>query len=156
MFRDNETKMLMSPLFSLATPSALSVGIVLLKFATFSSWGSGFSCNTYVSSTKPNTDVWYWILLQVSCVLLLMTIKEKHPCYRWGFNSAERPPPHLQTLLMAIPTRPPFHVHSREGRADRLTDCQPNSIFLFCHSFSPRWNPTLLSPKQNRFSISTP
>lgn len=44
----------MSPLFSLATPSALSIRIVFLKFSAFSSWGPGFSFsrNTYVSSTR--------------------------------------------------------------------------------------------------------
>lgn len=34
----------------------------------------------------------------------------------------------LQTLLMAIPTCPPFHIHPWESRADRLAD-QPKSIF---------------------------
>lgn len=74
------------------------------------------------------------------------------------------PPLPSRQSSLAIATRLPLlHSHHPsqppEGSAAGPTDVsEPNALSL-CSvilSLSPRWNPTLLSPKQNRFSISTP
>lgn len=150
VFRDNDTEMLMSPFFSLASPLSGTLEIHL-----------NIQCPHFTLWLYNLTHIWAQLKLthksEVFRELMIKKTKQASEscCHRQRLPTAGfQPPP--KTLLMAISTCPPFHIHSWEGRADRLTDCPPKSIFLFCHSLSPRWKPTLLSPKQNRFSISTP